>query len=139
MRHGIGWNIVDVVNQLSFTYPGIVPELKVFVSPPTKSTKVLDFIRTLEEKQEVCHKMMTIPAAPHRYYNPARRPSSSPYRPPLPSQYEAFLRYQSQQRMPQAQLSWRAPNRPSGLVQPTQPTGPQRQYTPQPFRQSFMP
>ncbi|MCJ1348712.1 hypothetical protein MMC31_006945, partial [Peltigera leucophlebia] len=52
MRHGIGCNIVDVANQLSFAYRGIAPELRVFVSPPTESTKVADFIRALEEKQE---------------------------------------------------------------------------------------
>lgn len=53
MRHGIGCNIIDVANQLSFAYRGIAPELRVFVSPPTESTKAADFIRTLEEKQEV--------------------------------------------------------------------------------------
>ncbi len=83
--------------------------------------------------------MMSTPTAPHRYYNPARRPLPSPYRSPLPSQYEAFSRYKSQQRMPQAQLSWRTPKRPSGLTQPTQPAGHQHQYTPQPFRRLFMP
>ena len=41
--------------------------------------------------------------------------------------------------MPQAQLSWQTPERPSGLAQPTQPAGSQRQYTPQPFHQSFIP
>ena len=138
MRHGIGYNIVNVANQLFFAYCGIAPELRVFILPPTKSTKSSDFICTLEEKQEVWHKMMATPTAPHRYYNPARRSLPSPYRPPLPSQYEAFLRYHSQQRMPQAQLSWRIPERPSGLAQPTQPARPQRQYTPQPFRQSFI-
>lgn len=50
MRYGIGSNIVDVTNQLSFAYRGITPELRVFVLPPTESTKVTDFIRALEEK-----------------------------------------------------------------------------------------
>ncbi len=82
MRHGIGCNIVDVANQLSFAYRGLAPELRIFVSPPTESTKATDFIRTLEEKQEVWHEMMAISAGP-RYYNPSRRPS--PYRLPLPT------------------------------------------------------
>ncbi len=105
MRHGIGYNIVDVANQLFFAYRGIAPKLRVFVSPPTESTKASDFIRALEKKQKVWHEMMATPAAPHRYYNPDQRPLPSPYRPPLPSQYDTFLRYQSQQCMPQAQLS----------------------------------
>lgn len=83
--------------------------------------------------------MMAIPAAPHRYYNSAQRPLPSPYRSPLLSQYEAFLHYQSQQYMPQAQLSWRTPACLSSLAQPSQLAGPQSQYTPQPFHQLFMP
>ena len=93
MQHGIGCNIVDIANQLSFAYRGLAPELRVFVSPPTESTKVADFIRTLEEKQKVWHEMMTTPG-PQRYFNPTQRPS--PYRPLLPSQAEAFSYYQSQ-------------------------------------------
>ena len=93
MRYGIGCNIVDVANQLSFAYRSLAPELRVFVSPPTESTKAADFIRALEEKQEVWHEMMTTPAGPQRYYNSARR--SSPFRQPLPSQSEAFSHYQA--------------------------------------------
>ena len=130
MRHGIGCNIVDVANQLSFAYRGLAPELRVFVSPPTESTKAADFIRTLEEKQEVWHEMMTT-AGPQRYYNPTRRPS--PYRPPLPSQAEIFSRYQFQYRGPMSQQPWRPSERSSDSLPP------QRQYTQQPFRQAFMP
>ncbi len=71
MRHGIGCNIVNITNQLSFAYRGLASELRVFVSPPTKSTKATDFIYTLEEKQEVWHKMMAASSAPQRYYSPA--------------------------------------------------------------------
>lgn len=53
MRYGIGCNIIDMANQLSFAYRGIAPELGVFVSLPTESTRVADFIRALKEKQEV--------------------------------------------------------------------------------------
>ncbi len=137
MRHGIGCNIVDIANQLSFAYWGLASELQVFVSPPTESTKAADFIRTFEEKQEVWHEMMTTPSKPPRYYNPAWR--SSPYRTLLPSQSKAFSRYQSQQRTPQSQQPWRISDRIFDLGQPTPPAGPQRQYTPQPFCQSFMP
>ena len=93
MRHGIGCNIIDVANQLFFAYQGIAPELRVFVSLPTESTKAADFIRALKEKQEVWYEMMTTPITSHRYYNPARRPSPSPYKLPLPSQSEVFSRY----------------------------------------------
>ena len=127
MRHGIGCNIVDVANQLSFAYRGLAPKLRVFITPPTKATKASDFIRALEEKQEVWHEMMTTPAAPPRYYNPTRRPSPSSYRPPLPSQSEAFLRYQSQQHAPQSQQPCRVSERMSDLSRPTPPAGPQRQ------------
>lgn len=64
IQYNIGCNIVDVANQLSFAYRGLAPEFHVFVSPPTKSTKATDFIRTLEKKQEVWHKMMTTPTIP---------------------------------------------------------------------------
>ena len=130
MRHGIGCNIVDVANQLSFAYRGLAPELRVFVSPPTEFTKAADFIRTLEEKQEVWHEMMTT-AGPQRYYNPTERPL--PYKPPLPSQAESFSRYQSQYRGPVSQQPWRPSERSSD------PAATQRQYTQQPFRQNFMP
>ena len=77
MQHGIGSNIVNIANQLSFAYRGLAPELRVFVSPPTKSTKPADFIRALEEKQEVWNEMRTTPAGSQRYDNLAQR--SSPY------------------------------------------------------------
>lgn len=84
MRHGIGCNIVDVANQLSFAYCGIAPELQVFVFLPTKTIKAFDLIRALEEKQEVWHEMMATPAAPSQYYNNKFRQLSS-LRPSLPS------------------------------------------------------
>ena len=101
MQHGIGCNIVDVANQLFFAPWGLAPELQLFVSPPTELTKAADFIRALEEKQEIWHKMMTTLASPQLYYNPAQRPSL--YRPPLPSQSETFSRYQSQYQGPVSQ------------------------------------
>ena len=71
MQHSIGCNIVDVANQLSFAYQGLAPELRVFILPPNKLTKAVDFIRVLKEKQKVWHEMMTTPAGPQRYCNPA--------------------------------------------------------------------
>ncbi len=121
MRHGIGCNIVDVANQLSFAYQGLASELRVFVSPLTESTKAADFICALEEKQEVWHEMMTTLSRPPRYYNPARR--DSPYRNPLPSQSEAFSRYRSQHHIPQPQQPWHVSERISDLGQLTPPTG----------------
>lgn len=59
MRHEIGCNIVDVFNQLSFAYRGLAPELRVFVSLPTKSMKASNFIRTLEKKQEVWYNIVS--------------------------------------------------------------------------------
>ena len=137
MRHGIGCNIVDVANQLSFAYRGLAPELRVFISPPTELTKAADFIRALKEKQEVWHEMMTTPAMPQRYYNPVRR--LSPFRPPLSTQPEAFSRFQTQQRFPPSQQTWRAPDQASDLTQPTPVGGLQRQYSAPPFRQAFVP
>ena len=99
MQHDIGCNIVDVANQLSFAYRGLAPELRVFVSPPTESTKAANFIYALKEKQEVWHEMMTTPATSHRYYNPTWKTLPSPYKLPLLSQSEVFSRYQSQQRV----------------------------------------
>ena len=135
MRYDIKYNIVDIANQLSFAYQSLASELQVFISPPTKSTKVADFICTLEEKQEVWHEMMTTSAGPQRYYNPAQRPS--PYKSPLPSQSEAFSCYQSQYRGPVPQQSWRLSKQGFDRKPPLPP--PQRQYTQQPFCQTFMP
>ena len=98
MQYGIGCNIVDVANQLSFAYQGLAFELQMFVSPSPESTKAADFICVLKEKQEVWHEMMTTPAGSQCYDNPAQR--FSPYRPPLPSQSKAFSRYQSQYQIP---------------------------------------
>ncbi len=64
MQYGIGYNIVDVANQLSFAYQGLALKLQVFVSPPIKSAKAADFIHVLEEKQEIWHEMMTTPTGP---------------------------------------------------------------------------
>lgn len=88
MQHGIGYNIVNIVNQLSFAYQGIALELRVFVLLPTKSTKAADFICTLEEKQEVWHEMMI--TLTHRYYNPAQRSLPFLYRLFFLSQSEVF-------------------------------------------------
>lgn len=63
MQHNIRCNIIDFANQFFFTYQGLVPELQVFVSSPIKLTKAADFIRTLKEKPEVWHEMMTITAS----------------------------------------------------------------------------
>ena len=136
MRYGIEYNIIEVANQLSFAYRGIVPELRVFVSPPNESTKAADFIRALEEKQGVWHEMMTAPSATQRYYNPARKPS--PYMLPLPSQSEFFACFQFQQRMSYTQLPWRRSERGPDATAPSLATNPQRQYTLQPFRQLFV-
>lgn len=96
MRHGIGCNINNVSNQLSFAYQGLAPELRVFVSPPTKSTKASNLIRILEEKQEVWFEMMTAGTSSQRPYNRLRTtysPSRFGSRPPLVSQPDAFTRY----------------------------------------------
>ncbi len=84
---------------------------------------------------------MTTLASPQRFNNPIRRLSL--YRPPLLSQAEAFSCYYSQYQRPVLQQPWQPSDRPSewsfDLGQPNTPTGYQRYYTPQPFRQSFVP
>ena len=142
MRYGIGCNIVDVANQLSFTYRGLAPELQVFVSPPTKSTKASDFIRTLKEKQEVWYEMLTMPVALGQNYENFRQ--LFPFRPLLTkpslfSQSDAFLCHQAQQTFRalsqhSPQQPWRASNRPLDV----NANGPWHQYPPQPFKQTFM-
>lgn len=139
MRHGIGCNIVDVSNQLSFAYRGIAPELRVFVSPPTEVTKASNFICALEEKQEVWYKMMIMPMLSNRHYESFRRPSpfrSSPSRPSFPSQSKAFFCHQTQQSIRSSpQQPWRASERPLDVA----PNGSRCQYSSQPFKQIFMP
>ena len=53
MQNGIGYNIINIANQLSFVYQGPAPVLQVFVSRPNELTKAADFICVLEQKQEV--------------------------------------------------------------------------------------
>lgn len=65
MRYGIECNIIDIANQLFFAYQRIAPKVRVFMTPPIKTIKVLDFICALEEKQEVWYKMMATPAFPN--------------------------------------------------------------------------
>lgn len=113
--YGIGCNIVDVANQLSFTYWGLALELRVFVSPSTKSIRISDFIHTFEDKQKVWHKIMTTLVTSHKYYNSAQRPSPFLYKLPFPSQSKVFSYYQSQQCIFQAQLPWHEPKRFAGL------------------------
>ncbi len=58
IRHRIDCNIVDAANQLSFAYRGLAPELRLFISPPTNTTKVSDFIQALEEKQQAWYDIL---------------------------------------------------------------------------------
>lgn len=109
MRHDIECNIIDVANQLFFANQGIVPELRVIMLPPTESIKAADFICVLEERQKIWYKMMTAPAGPQQFYNPAWKPSLSPYKLFLPSQSKVFFCYQSQQRV-------QRPECPAGLT-----------------------
>ena len=98
MRHRIGCNIVDVPNQLSFAYKRLAPKLRVFVSPPTESTKASDFIWALKEKQEVWYNMLSIQTPfsklPfHMHFNAPAIPLSIPKqfrRGALFTQFKAF-------------------------------------------------
>lgn len=113
MRHSIGCNIVDMANQLSFAYRSIAPELRVFVLPPIKFPRPADFIRALEEKEKVCHKMTTVPITSNQYYNNFCRSSSfasSSFRPLFLSQLETFFCYQAQGFKQPSQQPWRSSN-----------------------------
>lgn len=115
IRHGIGCNIVDIANQLSFAYRGVAPELRIFIPPLTRTTKASDFIRLMEEKQEAWFDMLASRPMFRRfpspqpsgqlgsfYYTPQPRLGSPlhqrqfPERSPLPPQSDAFARYQGQ-------------------------------------------
>lgn len=52
IQHGIGCNIVDIANQLSFAYQNMAPELKIFLPPFDYIIKANNFICLMEEKQE---------------------------------------------------------------------------------------
>lgn len=53
IHYRIGYNIVDIANQLFFTYQRIAFKIRVLVILSTKAIKVLDFICALEKKQKV--------------------------------------------------------------------------------------
>lgn len=95
IQHNIGYNIVNNANQLSFAYRGLASKLKVFISLPTKLTKVANFICTLWEKQKVWHKLITTPAIPQQYHNLFRRLLL--FKSPFSSQSEVFSCFQIQQ------------------------------------------
>ncbi len=112
IRHGIDCKIVDAANQLSFAYQKLAPELRLFISPPTNTTKVSDFIQALEEKQEAWYDMLISRPLTQRspfpqstsplgsfYYSPKPhlgtpetfRPPTQQFERSLPSQSEAFF------------------------------------------------
>lgn len=137
MRHGIGCNIIDVINQFFLAYRGLAPELIVFVLPQTKSNKADDFIYILKKKQDVRYRMMTISIILNQYHNNFCHPSpfsSSSSRPPFSSQSEAFFCYQAQGFQKPAQQTWRLSD---GLVN-NNSNGLRCQAAP-PFRQTFIP
>lgn len=53
MQYRISSNIINVTNQLFFAYQKLASKLRIFISPPTKLTKAVDFIYALKEKQKV--------------------------------------------------------------------------------------
>lgn len=59
IKYGIGRNIVNIANKLFFAYQGIVSKQRVYILLFIKTTKVLNFIRILKEKQEVWLEIMT--------------------------------------------------------------------------------
>ncbi len=94
MQHGIGCNIVNIANQLSFANQGFAAKLRVFVSSSNESIKAANFIYNPEEKQEFWHKMLNMTVTPGRHYNNFCRlcPFRSAFsRPALSSRSDAFL------------------------------------------------
>lgn len=61
MRYCIGYNIVDKANQLCNAYRNLARKLKPFIKPPTEPTTSPDFIKALEEKEEIWFDKFQIP------------------------------------------------------------------------------
>lgn len=59
MYHDLGCNIVEVANQLSFTYKGLVSKLQVFVISSIDTKKTTNFIYAIEEKQKIWYDILT--------------------------------------------------------------------------------
>ena len=52
MRHGIGCNIIDIANQLSFACRGLAPELQVFVMPqPNLPKHLISYTPSIRSKR----------------------------------------------------------------------------------------
>lgn len=52
IRYGIGYNIVNISNQLSFAYQDLAYNTRIFIFTSTTMTKASNFIKSIEEKQK---------------------------------------------------------------------------------------
>lgn len=81
VRYCIDSNIIDKANQLCNAYRNLARELKPFIKPPTDSTTTSDFIKVLEEKEEIWFDKFQIRAAPQRRLPPLSSRHSFPNKP----------------------------------------------------------
>lgn len=64
VHYCIGANIIDKPNQLCNAYRNLARELKPFITPPANSATTSEFIKALEEKEEIWFNKFQIRATP---------------------------------------------------------------------------
>lgn len=60
IHYGLRYNIVDFVNQLSFTYKDLVPQLWIIITSLSNTIKATDFIPVFKKKQEIWYDIFTV-------------------------------------------------------------------------------
>ena len=101
IRHARAANIEGVLNQLTFAHEGIAAELRVFIDPPSQTTSVSQFIRTLDLKKTAWYELHT------RIYDNHSKHAQHPDQRSRPQQqyggYKSYSPGFSQARLPQNQ------------------------------------
>ena len=134
IRHARAANIEGVLNQLTFAHEGIAAELRVFIDPPSETTSVSQFIRTLDLKKTAWYELHI-----RVHDNHSRQAHQSDQRSRPQQQFGGYKSYSpgfSQARPPQNQQQFRPFQKPQ-QYQPLSPYANKSPYSQ--AQQSYQP
>ena len=128
IRHARAANIDGVLNQLTFAHEGLAPELRVFVDPPSETTSVSNFIKSLDLKKSAWFELHTIGnftkhQSSHQAPQYDQRSRDKQRQPQYVQQYDQYKPYSpgfNQARPPQFQQQFRPQQRPFQSYQSSQ-------------------